>query len=217
MAKLVRSHSGTAFRTHSFMNYTAPEMTGIDVGAETSEYTNAVDIWALGCIAHEALTHTLPFRGLRELVSYCIDPKFPREFMLLKNISKAGVEIIERMLYLSPELRVTAVQALGSEWLRLEDEGAASPEAEGVQRQRKAHKWEELGATITSNSISVRQPLVEPLSSFPVEPPPLDWPSESPLLEKPSFIDWPSLDWLEKPLSLEGPQSLVGPSPFVEL
>lgn len=140
MAKLVRSHSGTAFRTHSFMNYAAPEMTGVDEGSDTSEYTNAVDIWALGCIAHEALTHTLPFRSLRELASYCIDPKFPGEFMLSKNISKAGVEIIERMLSLSPELRVTAKQALGSEWLRLEDEGAAGPETEAFQRQRKGEE-----------------------------------------------------------------------------
>lgn len=66
--------------------------------------------------------------------------------MLSKNISSAGVEVIERMLALSPELRITAGQALRSEWLRLGHEGATGPETEEVQRQRKAQKWEEAQA-----------------------------------------------------------------------
>ena len=70
LAKLARN--GTAFCTEVFSaGYSAPEM-GINIGSDSSEYTNAVDIWAAGCIAHRMLTQILPvpepFRA--ELVLY---------------------------------------------------------------------------------------------------------------------------------------------------
>ena len=102
------------------MGYIAPE-TGIDTHRETSEYTNAIDIWALGCITHEVLTQALPFRGLGELSSYCSCPKLPRDAMLAKNISKRGIEFVERMLAYPPERRITAREALELEWLQPEE------------------------------------------------------------------------------------------------
>ena len=81
-----------------------------------------MDIWAAGCIAHEILTRVLPFRNFLELSLYCNRPEFPRISMLLKNISQKGIELVERMLVLAPEHRVSAREALESEWLRLEDE-----------------------------------------------------------------------------------------------
>ena len=121
LAKLVGD--GTAFRTEGgTRDYTAPEA-GIDTSRETSEYTNAVDIWAIGCIAHEMLTQVLPLRNLIDLSSYCKRREFPRNYMLLKNISREGMETVESMLALPPECRITAKEALDSEWLRLEDEG----------------------------------------------------------------------------------------------
>ena len=43
--------------------------------------------------------------------------------MLLKNISREGMEIVESMLAFHPERRITAKEALDSEWLRLGNEG----------------------------------------------------------------------------------------------
>ena len=97
---------------------------------ETSEYTNAIDIWALGCITHEILTQTLPFRGWGELSSYCSRPSLPRNAMLSKNISKRGIEFVERALAYPPVCRMAANEALGLEWLRPEDTGAAGLETE---------------------------------------------------------------------------------------
>ena len=130
LAKLARD--GTAFRTEGgTRDYVAPEV-GVDTSRETSEYTNAVDIWAIGCIVHEMLTRVLPFQNFRELSLYCTYPEFPRNYMLLKNISWEGMETVESMLALPPECRITAKEALDSEWLRLEDEGQGGLETEGL-------------------------------------------------------------------------------------
>ena len=129
LAKLARD--GTAFRTQGgTRDYVAPEA-GIDISSETSEYTNAIDIWALGCITHEMLTQTLPFWGLRELSSYCSHPQLPRNTMHSKNISKGGIEFVERALGYPPERRIKAREALDLEWLRLEDNGMAGLGIEG--------------------------------------------------------------------------------------
>jgi serine/threonine protein kinase len=129
LAKLAKD--GTVFRTQAFSrNYVAPEA-GVTTSGDTSEYTKAVDIWALGCITHEILTQTLPFRGLFELSSYCNLPEFPREAMHSRNISQKGIEFVESMLALPPERRIAAKEALNSEWLRLEDAGTVGLEIEG--------------------------------------------------------------------------------------
>ena len=128
LAKLAAD--GTAFRTGGGTpDYIAPEI-GIDPDRDTSEYTNAVDIWALGCIAHEMLTQAPPFRGFGELMSYCKRPEPPREPMLSRNISRVGIEFVGRMLAYPPECRIGAKEALNSKWLRLEGEGAEEPETE---------------------------------------------------------------------------------------
>ena len=119
LAKLVRD--GSAFRTEGgTRDYVAPEV-GYDARRETSEYTNAIDIWALGCITHEMLTQAVPFRCLRELTQYCSCPKLPRDTMLAKNISKSGIKFVERALAYPPERRITASEALELEWLRPEN------------------------------------------------------------------------------------------------
>ena len=99
-----------------------PEV-GIDTSGDTSEYTNAVDVWATGCIAHELLTQVPPFRGFRGLISYCYRPEFPREAMLPKNIGQNGMEFVESTLAYPPERRIAANEALDSERLRLELKG----------------------------------------------------------------------------------------------
>ena len=133
LAKLVRG--GTAFRTQAFSaGYSAPEM-GFKTSGDSSEYTNAVDIWALGCITHEVLTQTLPFRDLVELSSYCFCPKLPQDTLLSKNISKSGIEFIERALAHPPERRIAAKEALDMGWLRPEEKVAAGPETENINKE----------------------------------------------------------------------------------
>ena len=125
----------TTFRTQAFSaGYSAPEM-GFKTSGDSSEYTNAVDIWALGCITYEVLTQTLPFRDLVELSSYCFCPKLPQDTMLSKNISKSGIEFVERALAYPPERRIAAQEALDMEWLQPEDRVVAGPETENINRK----------------------------------------------------------------------------------
>ena len=132
LAKLARGD--TAFRTQAFSRgYSAPDMV-IATSDDSSEYTNAVDIWALGCITHEMLTRALPFSSFFELRLYCVRPEFPRDALLSKNISEKGIEIVEHMLALPPDRRIAAKEALDSEWLRLEGEGVAEQETERSTR-----------------------------------------------------------------------------------
>ena len=143
LAKLARN--GTAFCTEVFSaGYSAPEM-GIDIGGDSSEYTNAVDIWAVGCIAHQILTQVLPFRSFSELSLYCARPEFPRNYLLLKNISREGMEVVESMLAFQPERRIAAKEALDSEWLRLESEGE-----EGLETEDDSASPALLGAPVPS-------------------------------------------------------------------
>ena len=111
------------FRTGEGTNdYVAPDV-GIDTHLETSEYTKAIDIWALGCITDEILTQTLPFGGWQELSAYCSYPQLPVSTMLSKNTSKLGIEFVERALAYPPKLRITASEGLGSAWLRSGGDG----------------------------------------------------------------------------------------------
>jgi serine/threonine protein kinase len=58
------ARDGTVFRARAFtMSYVAPEA-GVVTSGDTSEFTNAVDIWALGCITPEMLT-TPSLSGIR--------------------------------------------------------------------------------------------------------------------------------------------------------
>ena len=116
LAKLVGTN--TAFRTEGgTRSYVAPGV-GIATSGDTSEYTNAVDIWAVGCIAHELLTGVPPFKGFGELMSYSYRPEFPRGIMLSKEISQKGIEFVESSLAYPPERRIEAKEALDSAWLR---------------------------------------------------------------------------------------------------
>jgi serine/threonine protein kinase len=111
--------------------YTAPEAMGMSNSSETSEYTNAVDIWSLGCISHKMLTQVMPFSRLCILFEYYERRvEFPRTIMLSKNISTQGIGFVERMLASVPSSRPAAEEALGHEWLLADDEEAMEPDNE---------------------------------------------------------------------------------------
>ncbi|RPA93505.1 kinase-like protein, partial [Choiromyces venosus 120613-1] len=75
-----RVHSDTAFRSRVCTDsYAAPEVLGLDPNAESSFYTNAVDMWALGCVVYELLTGERLFGSLGDLVNYYYKEAFPEQ------------------------------------------------------------------------------------------------------------------------------------------
>jgi serine/threonine protein kinase len=107
---VLRSQAGT----QAFM---APEMFHYVPGLnpQSSEYTNAVDIWAIGCITYRILAGNPPFSDLWSLKTYCGDPKIP---MPSKSGSLARAEsFLGGLLMPHPDDRLTASHALQDPWL----------------------------------------------------------------------------------------------------
>jgi ankyrin repeat protein len=109
----------TRVGTHEFA---APEILGIlDNAPESSEYTNAVDIWSFGCVLYYLLTKCLPFplskMGL--LWKYCTQPTlFPEDGLKARNVSDAGILFIKDLMIPQPSKRKTASAALAAPWIQ---------------------------------------------------------------------------------------------------
>ncbi|PVH77904.1 kinase-like protein [Cadophora sp. DSE1049] len=110
-----RRTEDTAFRTQTGTQaYMAPEILNYIPGH--SEYTYAVDIWALGCILYRLTTGTVPFPPGLSLTSFCVDEsKFPQKAL---HISDSGKEFIRKLIVAHPSKRLTSEEALDHEWTK---------------------------------------------------------------------------------------------------
>ena len=62
VSKRILADGSTTLHTPvSTQAYSAPEVLGLDSNSETSDYTNSVDIWSLGCVIYELLIGTKLF------------------------------------------------------------------------------------------------------------------------------------------------------------
>ena len=121
ISKRILPQDTTTFHTQvSTQIYGAPEVLGSDSNSETSVYTNAVDIWSLGCVIYELLVGTHLFASGKQVSSYYYG-KFPFPEDKLKGLSPpmddAGISLLKSMLSIQPEDRPTAEDALGNAWL----------------------------------------------------------------------------------------------------
>lgn len=119
----------------------------------TNDYSNAVDIWALGCLVHELLTSEIPFReiededeedgitefdlGSQEFVGQQTDSyalklfcdgktKFPTDIMTKQGVSEVAIEFLKAMLLADPGSRADGKAALGYAWLVQDEEDGRS-------------------------------------------------------------------------------------------
>ncbi|KAH8149544.1 uncharacterized protein LAJ45_06172 [Morchella importuna] len=125
--------------------YNAPELHGL--GKEQPIYTNAIDMWSLGCIIHEMLTSKLAFSRTSAapttvstmstqpeagectfdhelLSSFCLEeePKFPTELLEHAGASSKAINLIRSLLRVNPAERPTAESALQAPWIVEEPE-----------------------------------------------------------------------------------------------
>ncbi|KAJ5675687.1 kinase-like protein [Penicillium macrosclerotiorum] len=97
--------------------YMAPEVTGdLDTDEPTSKYTNAVDMWSLGCVVYKIATQVVPFPAGRDLWRFCAGGPFPGQ-PLLDRITAEGTDFVKRLLVLDPRDRLSAESALQASWL----------------------------------------------------------------------------------------------------
>ena len=108
-------HDGTSLKTETgTFGYVAPEVLGYH-DQESSKYTNAVDLWSLGCICHRLFTMQPPFKNAATMIRYCSGvTKLPIE--TLRRDDDEAVAFIKRLLMVDPSERYTAERALQSLW-----------------------------------------------------------------------------------------------------
>lgn len=107
----LRTQTGTfAYMAPEILNY----IPGIQVGR--SKYTNAVDMWALGCIVFRLACGAVPFPPGLSLVDFCKDEsKFPSRSLSLSN---DGTHFVRNLIKPHPAQRLTAQQALDHPWMK---------------------------------------------------------------------------------------------------
>jgi serine/threonine protein kinase len=110
----------TAYHTRSGTpSYMAPEVLGVlDASDSSSGYTNAVDIWAAGCIIYRLIAGHAPFPQIKALVKYCEDESlFPYDDPFGSKAEKEGSSFIRQLLVSDPNNRPSASQAAKHTWI----------------------------------------------------------------------------------------------------
>lgn len=123
--------------------YPAPETLGlVPRGYRGVGLTQAMDIWALGCLVHEILTGEFPFRGIvaeqnglnrvefglaadmvaqvdmGSLYSFCKGHRdLPTDLLRQSLVSEVAIEFVKKLLVANPKSRAAATEALASAWL----------------------------------------------------------------------------------------------------
>jgi len=111
----------------------------LDSNSKTSAYTNAVDIWSLGCVIYELLVGTHLFTSWGQVSCYYHGKSpFPEDKLkgLPTPTDDVGISLIKSMLAIKPEDRPTAVSALGNAWLtglKSDDEDSGDDQDETTQ------------------------------------------------------------------------------------
>jgi len=121
VSKRILAQATTTFHTQvSTQVYGAPEVLGLDSNSETSNYTNSVDIWSVGCVIFELLVGKKLFLAEGQVSRYYFGKwPFPEDKLtgLSPPTSDSGISLLKSMLVIQPEDRPTAASALRNPWL----------------------------------------------------------------------------------------------------
>ena len=120
-SKWIQAPATTTLHTQvSTPLYGAPEVLGLDPNSESSDYTNSVDIWSLGCVIYELLVGKRLFASWDQVSRYFFGKRpFPEDSLrgLSPPTDDAGISLLKSMLLIQPGDRPTAAEALNHAWL----------------------------------------------------------------------------------------------------
>lgn len=113
--------------------YMAPEL--LFGTNEESKYTNAVDIWSLGCLLFYLSTNSHPFPGFRELDEYYQgNLPYPDTPLIEQGVGSSGRCFIQHLMSPIPDDRPPASKYLLSEWeIGINDEPIKQPSLETAE------------------------------------------------------------------------------------
>lgn len=101
------------------VSYMAPEVRlcpPMPSSAANTEYTNLIDLWALGCIVFRLITGTILFPHDGVFNDYYND-KIPFPEKELVGLSSIGVEFVRQLLQVNPSKRISSSEALKHPWI----------------------------------------------------------------------------------------------------
>jgi ankyrin repeat protein len=85
---------------------------------DQDEYTNAVDIWSLGCVSYWLSTQRVPFSS-KELIKFTArSTDFPLNPLLNKSVTNEGMIFLRKAIAIQPSERFIALIALDDPWLK---------------------------------------------------------------------------------------------------
>lgn len=103
--------------------YMAPEITwSLGIDNSSMGYTDAVDLWAMGCIAYRLVTGTVPFPSNLHLGEFCRDESlFPLERLVGSGVGDSCTRFIKALLRTCSKDRPSSAEALDHTWMKLEN------------------------------------------------------------------------------------------------
>jgi serine/threonine protein kinase len=111
----------TALRTEiGTPSYLAPEVVPTEDSVGQSSYTNAVDMWSLGCVMYWVLTRAVPFSAREPaiLINFIRDGSlFPIEKLHDARVSDEAIDFLKQLIVVQPLARMSAAKALEHPWL----------------------------------------------------------------------------------------------------
>ena len=107
----------TALHTAFDGDFMAPEILGFVDNGTSGEYSSAVDMWSLGCLAYWLLKMKMPVPR-HKMMAHCRRP-WPDAANNIEttDIDEAGKDFIFSLLRPEPQQRLTALQARSHGWL----------------------------------------------------------------------------------------------------
>lgn len=160
ISKSIPPNANTDLRTEfGLAGYTPPEMMG-----RPESYTNAVDLWSLGCLTYRIICGEDMFCTVEDVYHYKHKAlPFPKARLSDTGLSKDGLDFMERLLQVDPQHRPTARDALSCSWFRSEPLGY---KLSSRQLERFRNLWDpstlKLQATLTGHSFSIRSVAFSP-------------------------------------------------------
>ncbi|KAF8536820.1 kinase-like domain-containing protein [Trichophaea hybrida] len=98
------------------LKYMAPEV--LNPSASQTFYSDAVDLWAFGCILYRMMTGEMPFSTPDDISRYKHGlTDFPRTGLEIAGVSDTGIRYIESLIHADPETRATLQEASEGDWI----------------------------------------------------------------------------------------------------